>query len=252
MTDELLALAIATTGGQTMWNTLRELRIDISIGGPIWAMKGWPAGQTFDQILTVDPVNEHIVFTPFTRPDRQMVFDAATDSVTMQTLDGEPVQKLSPARAGFKGMLRNSPWDACHLGYFLGYACWNYFTTPFLFTYPGVQAHEVGPWREAGQTWRRLQVRFPPSIATHNPSQAFYFDSQGLQRRMDYIAEVNGSTLVGHYTSRYKDFGGLLVATRRRVFRRNPDNTVNLNLPSITLDIHGVELIRTSDERAQP
>jgi hypothetical protein len=192
------------------------------------------------------------VFTPFTRPDQQMVFEAATDSVTMQTVGGEPVETLAPARAGFKGMLRNSAWDALHLGYFLGYACWNYFTTPFLFTYPGVQAREIEPWREAGQAWRRLQVRFPPEIATHHPDQVFYFDASGMQRRMDYIVEINGSTLVGHYTSRYKNFDGLLVPTRRRVFRRNPDNTVNLNLPSITLDIRDVELVRSRDEQAQP
>ncbi|MFE5096481.1 hypothetical protein ACFRCI_40765 [Streptomyces sp. NPDC056638] len=252
MSDGLLDLAIAATGGQALWNTLRGLKIDISIGGPIWAMKGWPPDRTFDQILTLDTVREHIVFSPFTRPDQRMVFDAATDSVTMQTLDGEPVETLTPARARFKGMLRNTPWDALHLGYFLGYACWNYFTTPFLFTYPDVRAHEIEPWREAGQTWRRLQVRFPPRIATHNPDQVFYFDTFGMQRRMDYITEVNGSTLVGHYTSRYQTFDGLLVATRRRVFRRNPDNSVNLNLPSITLDIHDVEQVRSGDEQAQP
>jgi hypothetical protein len=251
MTDDLLDLAIAATGGQALWKGLGALKVDISIGGPIWAMKGWPPGQTFDQILTVNTADEHIVFTPFTRADQQMIFDAATDTVTMATLDGQPVEKLSPARAGFKGMLRNSAWDACHLGYFLGYACWNYFTTPFLLSYPGVVAREIEPWHEAGQTWRRLQVRFPRSIATHNPEQVFYFDSQGLQRRMDYVVEINGSTLVGHYTSRYKNLGGLQVATRRRVFRRNPDNTVNLNLPSITLDIHDVELIRR-DEKALP
>ena len=244
MSGDLLDLAIAATGGRTLWQALCGLKIDISIGGPIWAMKGWPKDKTFDQILTVDTTTEHIVFTPFTRPDQRMVFDATTDSVAMQTLDGEPVEKLEPARASFKGMLRNSDWDACHLGYFLGYACWNYFTAPFLFSHPGVAAREIEPWHEAGQIWRRLQVRFPPSIATHNPQQSFYFDSQGLQRRMDYIVEINGSTLVGHYTSRYKNFDGLKVATRRRVFRRNPDNTVNLNLPSITLDIHDVELIR--------
>jgi hypothetical protein len=238
VTDDLLELAITATGGRALWNSLRGLRVDISIGGPIWAMKGWPPEQTFDQILTVDTVNEHIVFTPFTRPDQKMVFDGAADTVTLQTLDGQPVHTLSPARAGFKGMLRNSNWDAAHLGYFLGYACWNYFVTPFLFTYPGVAAHEIEPWREAGQTWR-----FSPSVATHNPDQVFYFDSEGLQRRMDYIVEINGSTLVGHYTSRYKNYDGLAVATRRRVYRRNPDNTVNLNLPSITLDIHDVELI---------
>ena len=251
MSDELLDLAIATTGGDDLWSTLRALKIDISIGGPIWAMKGWPPEKTFDQILTLDTGNEHIMFSPFTRADRRMIFDAAGDSVTMQTLDGEPVAALAPARAGFKGMLRNSAWDALHLGYFLGYACWNYFTTPFLFTYPGVQAREIEPWHEAAQTWRRLRVRFPPQIATHNPSQVFYFDARGMQRRMDYIVEVNGSTLVGHYTSRYKAYDGLLVATRRRVFRRNPDNTVNLNLPSITLDIHDVELVRSDDHHKQ-
>ena len=249
--EHLLDVAVAGTGGFDLWNTLRGLKVDISIGGPIWALKGWPPDKTFDQVLTVDTVKEHIVFTPFTRPDQQMVFDAATDTVSMETLDGQTVQTLHPARAGFKGMLRNSDWDALHLGYFLGYACWNYFTTPFLFTYPDVRVREVEPWREAGQTWRRLQVRFPPSITTHNPEQVFYFDAEGLQRRMDYIVEINGSTLVGHYTGRYKTFGGLAVATRRRVYRRNLDNTVNISLPSITLDIHDVELLRT-DEQVTP
>lgn len=114
-----------------------------------------------------------------------------------------------------------------------------------------MQVREIEPWCEAGQTWRRLQARFPPEIATHNPGQVFYFDSLGMQRRIAYVAEVNGSTLVGHYTSRYKTFDGLLVATRRRVFRRNPDNSVTLNLPSITLDIRDVELVRPGDEQAQ-
>jgi hypothetical protein len=177
MTDDLLDSAITTTGGWELWNTLRGLRIDISIGGPIWAMKGWPRDKTFDQILTVDTVNEHIVFSPFTRPDQRMVFDGRSDSLTMETLEGQPVETLALARAGFKAMVRNSPWDALHLGYFLGYACWNYLTTPFLFSYPGVAAREMEPWREAGQTWHRLQVRFRVSIATHNPEQVFYFDS---------------------------------------------------------------------------
>src|ERR1700751_128010 len=99
MTDDLLELAIATTGGRELWKTLRGLRIDISIGGPIRAMKGWPPEKTFPPILTLAPVKEHIFFTPFIRPDRQMGFDAATDSFTMEPLAGEPVDKLEPARA---------------------------------------------------------------------------------------------------------------------------------------------------------
>ena len=54
MSEELLDLAIATTGGLELWNSLGALKIDISIGGPIWAMKGWPPETSFDQVLTVD------------------------------------------------------------------------------------------------------------------------------------------------------------------------------------------------------
>lgn len=233
---------MTAAGGLDLWNSLCALSVDVSIGGPIWQMKGWPAGTTFDQILTVDTSREHVVFTPFTRADRRLTFDAATDSVTFETLDGEVVDTMSPARAGFHGLLQPSPFNAQHLGYFLGYACWNYFNSPFVFQYPGVTSEEIEPWQEAGQTWRRLHVHFPPSLPNHCPDQVFYFDAEGLQRRMDYVAEVMGSALVGHYTGRYRSFGGIQVATRRRVFRRNPDNTVNLNLPAITLDIRNVEL----------
>lgn len=61
MVDDLLDQAIVATGGRQLRNSLRGLRTDISIGGQIWAMKGWPPEQTFDQILAADTVNEHII-----------------------------------------------------------------------------------------------------------------------------------------------------------------------------------------------
>lgn len=247
MSADLLDLAIDAAGGRSLWDSVDALTVDISIGGPIWSVKGWPPGSVFRQTLTVATRHQHIVFAPFTRPDRHLSFDGERDTVTLHAPSGEPVEVLAPARRTFRPMLRNSAWDAGHLGYFLGYACWNYFTTPFLLARPDVITTELPPWREAGQTWRRLAVRFPASVATHSPHQVFYFDTDGLQRRMDYVTEVNGSTLVGHYSSRHTDFGGLTVATRRRVFRRNPDDTVNMNMPSITLDIHHVELVSNGD-----
>ncbi|MET9387941.1 hypothetical protein ABZY09_44880 [Streptomyces sp. NPDC002928] len=50
-------------------------------------------------------------------------------------------------------------------------------------------------------------------------------------------------------TSRYKTFDGLLVPPLHRVFRPNPDITVNLSLPSGTLGIHDVELVRPGGKR---
>jgi hypothetical protein len=252
MRDDLVEVAIDAAGGHALWNTMRALSVDLTIGGPIWAAKGWPPDTTFRQTITLDTHRQHITFDPFTRPDHHMTFDGDTDTVTFGATDGRLVETLSPARRSFRGMLRNSAWDAAHLGYFLGYACWNYFAAPFLFTYPGVRTTELLPWHEAGQTWRRLAVDFPPTIATHSPHQVFYFDAFGAQRRMDYVTEVNGSTLVGQYSSRHASFGGLLVPTRRRVFRRNPDHTVNLNMPAITLDIHHVDLLTIDHQETSP
>ncbi len=53
MSEDLVDLALATTGGSQLWSTLRGLKIGLSVGGPIWAMKGWPPGKTFDQVVTL-------------------------------------------------------------------------------------------------------------------------------------------------------------------------------------------------------
>ncbi|MFJ3762836.1 hypothetical protein [Streptomyces sp. NPDC090080] len=239
--DALLEKVIQAHGGCSRWNEINEIVCDVAIGGPIWTAKGWQ-GTLDDVTCTVTPREERTVFERFTAPDLRSTFETNPETVTIENLSGERIAKLTNARAAFKGFLRATPWERTHLGYFLGYAFWNYLTTPFLLAHPDVECHEIEPWRESGQTWRRLAVTFPESISTHNPAQIFYFDQDGLQRRMDYVTEVLGSTLVAHYTSRHKDFGGITFPTRRRVFRRNPDNTSNLNMPSITLDIKSVVL----------
>ncbi len=239
--DALLSEVLEKHGGLARWREFKSLSAHVSIGGPLWKVKGWEGALT-DVSVTIDTRVERTTFEPFTDPNLRAIFEVNPERVTIETSDGELVQDLRDARARFKGFVRTTPWERTHLGYFLGYAFWNYLTTPFLFTIPGVEAREIEPWREAGQTWRRLAVHFPESVGTHNPRQVFYFDTDGLQRRMDYVTEILGSTLVAHYSSRHRPFDGIVVPTRRRVFRRNPDNTSNLNMPSITIDIHDVAL----------
>jgi hypothetical protein len=181
MSEDLLDLAVATTGGQRLWDTLAGLRIDISIGGPIWALKGWPTGTTFDQILTVDTVSQRILFSPFTRPDREMVFDATTDTVRMQTLDGNTVESLSPPEQASRNAAQQ------RLGRATSDASWlrlNYFTTPFCSPprYTPAKSNPAG----GGQTWRRLAVHFrhpyypQPRSSVHFPRAA---TAHGLRRR---------------------------------------------------------------------
>jgi hypothetical protein len=241
MTAPLLEKVLDAHGGLGLWSGLTKITAHLSIGGPIWAAKGW-ADALVTETVEIETKKERSVISPFTMPGLRSVFEVGPERVTIESADGRVVERRLDARRAFKGFIRSTPWDILHLGYFVGYGLWNYLTTPFLFTYPDVEAREIDPWYEAGQTWRRLHVTFPASIATHSPRQVFYFDADGLQRRMDYVTEILGSTLVGHYTARHRSFGGLVVPTWRRVFRRNPDGTVNLNMPSITIDIEDVAL----------
>ena len=119
----------------------------------------------------------------------------------------------------------------------------DYLTTPFLLTYPGVEARETDSWREDGETWRRLQVTFPKTIATHNPDQVFYFDADYLLRRLDYQPYVTGAP-IAHYVSDPKEFDGFVFPTRRHVYPRNQDGTADKRLAVITIPIESVAVER--------
>lgn len=142
--------------------------------------------------------------------------------------------RLDPRRS-FDGLTAESSWDdPLRLGYFIGYAMWNYLTTPLLFTYPGVTSRELPD--------RRLEVTIPPSIATHTLTQVFYFDEDFRLTRIDYAVAVNGNSPAAHFTSDYRTFDGLAIPTRREVFRRSPDGAPEIRV--ITVDIHDVVVRR--------
>jgi len=237
--DALLASVLTAHGGLDHWSTVQALSVRLSLGGPFWGAKGWP-DLLVDGTIDLDARREHLVSTSFTAPDRRAVFDVDPERVTIQTADGTIVEQRVDPRASFAGYDVSTPWDAIQVAYFSSYALWNYLTTPFLFTYPGVEAHEIEPWQEEGQTWRRLRVTFPPTIATHTPEQTFYYDADGMQRRLDYLVQVSGNALVAHYTDEPKTFGGLVFPTRRRVYRRRPDGTADRSRAAITVDIHDI------------
>jgi hypothetical protein len=239
--DALLASVLTAAGGLDRWSDVKTLTVRLSLGGPFWGAKGWP-DVLIDETMELDARREHLVSTPFTAPGRHSVFDINPERLTIQTADGHIVEQRVNPRASFAGYDVSTRWDAVQVAYFSSYALWNYLTEPFLFTYPGVQAHEIDPWQEEGQTWRRLHVTFPPTIATHGPKQIFYYDADGMQRRMDYDVQVNGNAVVAHYTSGPQTFGGLVFPTRRLVYRRPPDGTADRGLAAITIDIHDITI----------
>jgi hypothetical protein len=112
-------------------------------------------------------------------------------AVAIQTDAGEVIDASDRPRESFAGHERTTPWTELQLLYFIGYAFWNYFTTPFLLASNGVSVAEVEPWSENGETWRVLQATFPKNLDTHCAVQQFYFSEDGLLRRQE-LTKVTG------------------------------------------------------------
>jgi hypothetical protein len=174
---------------------------------------------------------------PFTAPHVRTSFTA--QRIALETADGTVVAERLDPRASFPADVR-APWDELQVAYFAGYAMWTYVTSPFTFTFPGYVTKELSPVTEEGQTWRRLKVTFPDYIATHNREQIFYFDSDGLLRRHDYNPEVINAGPAAHYPSEYKEYDGIMVPTRRRVYRLGQDGSVSRDVELVTIDVESV------------
>src|SRR5262245_11197587 len=142
--NDLLTLVVDAHGGLERWSRVSTLTAQLAAGGPFWGLRGF-LDAFLAETLDIDVRRQHAVFTPWLAPDRRLTLDVDPERVTLQTAGGQTVDSRTDPRASYTGYDLYSPWDALQVGYFLGYAMWNYLTTPYLFTYPGVHAHEIEP-----------------------------------------------------------------------------------------------------------
>jgi hypothetical protein len=234
---DLLDVALTAHGGWDRWQHLSKLTASASIGGGLWAAKG-KAGILNNVVVEVDCHRQHVVMS--SSPERHSVY--APGRTTIETADGKIVASRDNPRAAFEGHVTNTQWDNLHLVYFTGYAMWTYLTSPFLLKLPNVRTEEIEPWDEQGNIYRRLKVTFTPEIATHSTEQIFYFDKAGLLRRQDYNADVLGGLPAANYASEHKEFSGLVIPTRRRVYLRRPDGQPVLDQVVVAIDFHEIKL----------
>lgn len=223
--------------GAAQWKRFRSIEAEMSIVGSLWARKGWP--DVLKNVrVTADLARQQLSYQPLTAEDLRSFY--RPDLVAIDAFDGKSLKQRTNPRDAFSGHTPATPWDDLHLAYFSGYAMWNYLNTPFMFALPGFAAEEIGPWVEGGETWRRLKLTFPVSVATHSPEQVFYVDDNGLIARLDYLANVTGGVPTAHYTSDYRDFDGIKIPTKRRAYRRNPDGTSMQDGIGVAIDIASV------------
>lgn len=226
--NDLLQEMLEAAGGLDRWNSVKEVIVTGDMGGMILEIKSDvdPSPAT---VSTLDAREVRLVAVPFLDLDSRGVF--TPDHVKIESLDGSVVkrERKDPLRLfhTYPGKIRRFFWwDALDVLYFAGYSLWNYFVTPFIFSYPGFQTEEISPWTdEHGTKYRRLKVVFPSDVPTHGPEQIFFVHTEGpdkgLINRFQYTALILGPWAKAvHYTLDYKDFSGIKVATTRRATLR--------------------------------
>jgi hypothetical protein len=214
----LLDEVLAAHGGIERWRAARRISARVRTGGLL--VRTRMAGNRFaDCRFDVEVAQPRAIADPFPRDGERAVFDRG--AVRVETADGEVLEsRTDPRRAffGSAGLRRNLRWDALDSIYFAGYAMWNYLTTPLLLTREDVEVTEGEPWRADGETWRRLEARFPDELDTHSRAQTFYFDADRMLRRHDYVAEVvGGRARAAHMCADHVESDGLVFPTRRWV-----------------------------------
>jgi hypothetical protein len=238
--QELVDKAIEAHGGIARFQSVGEVSVRLRCGGFAFAMR-FQRGALAEVEARVATSEPRIVISSYPEPGKRGVFER--DAVRIESDDGTLIEQREDPRAAFRGLRHNIWWDDLDLLHFAGYALWNYMSTPFLFSRPGFELTEVDPWEEQGAPWRRLHVSFPDDIPTHSREQDFYFDDQGLLRRLDYTAEVfGGRAKAAHYCWDHKPFDGLIIPTRRRVFPRKRNNRPRRQPTLVWLEIQDVYL----------
>jgi hypothetical protein len=218
--NDLLAFVLDAHGGLKRWNEFKTLKAEVSVDGAIWQVKQQP-GLLADKAFEIDIHTERLTITPFTMADRRTVF--VPDRLTLETLDGTIIESRVNPEASFAGQTLETPWDKFHVAYFASEALWTYLTSPFLYTYPGFESTEIEPWHENGEEWRRLKVSFPDYIASHTKTQITHFGPDGLMRRHDYTVDILGGASGANYASEYREFQGIQMPTKRRIYAYDQD-----------------------------
>ena len=230
----LLEEALRASGGLLLWRQVQRFTAHVSMGGALCTRKCSSArlkevlveGSTRDQVLEI---------TGFMAADRRALY--RPDWVALEGSDGRRLTERKATPAEFHALLMSTTWDELLLAHYCGYFIWNYMYAPFVLSDPDFEIEEVEPRSVRGEFWRRLRVRFPPRVVTHSGEQTFYFDSQGIMRRQDYLAPYDGRTGVAQMFSAHQRFSGVLVPTLCRLLRLESDGALIPKPPLLDIEV---------------
>lgn len=237
--NSLLSDVLDAHGGLTKWRRFKGLSSTIVSGGFLWGTKGINMDAT-PRVATTEFRRQWTSVAPFGAPEWRMVW--VPERVVIEKNTGEVMAERDNPREAFTGHSWETSWDPLHLAYFNGYAMWTYHATPFVLSDPGFDVNAAGTVQEGGQTLHGLRVRFPKHFHSHSTEQTFYFDEAGLLRRHDYQVEVAGGSGAAHMLSEYVEVDGLQLPTKRRVFKKAADGSIQLDRVLVSVDLSNYRL----------
>jgi len=216
---DLLHLAVDAHGGLERWNKVKSIKVAASITGAIWYVKG--KGDFLKSVvLTADTRNERLT-VDFPGQNKRAIFEPSR--IVIETSNATPIEARDDPEKSFEGQQRETPWDDIQVVYFVGEALWTYLNTPFLYTQAGFTTEEIPSIQVEDETWRRLKVTFPDSVKSHTKEQISCFGPDGLLRRHDYTVDILGGATGLNYASDYRNIGGIIIPTKRRVYAYEGD-----------------------------
>ena len=226
-------------GSVDRWQKFDQVSARLHQGGALWAIKGHD-GTLTDTTVTVGLRSEWASHAPFGTSEKLSHFEPAR--VEIATTSGDTLERLQSPRASFSGHRFDTPWSELQLAYFAGYAMWTYLNLPFALALPGVGTEQLDDWQENGETWQRLRIIFPDSIATHSRIQTIYVDEAGLLKRHDYDVDIAAGTPAAHYIGDYTEVQGIQFPRRHRIFPRQPDGQSSSDPLVVSIDVSEIKL----------
>jgi hypothetical protein len=215
---EVLERAIERHGGWNTWQRLHSVTLVTRLlRGMLPAVKG--LGRTFPlpPRIVVRPREQETEYVDYPTAGSRGVFSRG--EVRLIDPQGATTAHATAHRETFRGLARYRRWSPLDALYFFGYALAHYHSMPF--TLGEGQCLGYRRARLGSEVLEGVVVRLPPSLHTHSERQVFYFDSTGVLRRHDYLAEVVGRwARAAHFWEDYEEAEGLLVAKRRHAVAR--------------------------------
>ena len=219
---QLVENAIDAHGGLHLWTQYNRICVTLSFGGLAFRMKMNNQGlRPRRYIISLD--HPMVIIEDFPNPGHQGVF--TPDLVWIEDLFGSKTRERQNPRSQITKFPHILKWDNLDLLYFAGYACWNYFNTPFIFHSINFSFKQLSDWKENGQVLRRIEVIYPESLPTHCVKQTIYLDRLDRIFRVDYNPETFAAwARAAHYCSHYRNYQGFWVPGNRTVLPRRKNN----------------------------